>query len=444
MSGKALVRRRVAARFAAIVLAAVLVAALALRQLVADALEREFRGSQDGIGALVHAFFRAEVPEYKSVEATLDHLAAEHDFAQSHVRFRRPDGATYLAGGAARRPEAPLAAPVWPASYPLDAALAPGWTVEVETSAAGLEASRRRLDAWLALTALGAALVALVAGWLVTGTALAPVRAMTEAAGRLGPAAPGARLPVADARDELGRLGARFNALLERLEGALDQQRRFLAVAAHELRTPIARLRSEAEVARLDGGEAGPALERMERDLAGIAAMLDQLLQLARADAQPDAVRPAPASLDDLVADAVERWRVPARRRGVALELGALDEARAALDAPYAARLVDVLLDNALRYTPAGGRVTVSVAGDVGGAVLTVADTGPGIPAGDRPRAFERFWRGDEARRIAPEGSGLGLALAQWIATAHGAVIELGDAPGGGTTACVRFPLMTG
>jgi two-component system, OmpR family, sensor kinase len=434
------IRRRVAAWVGASVFVAVVAAALVLRQLFAAALDREFRASQDGIGALVHGFFMAEVPEYKTVENTLGHIAAEHDFAQSRVHFVRPDGVVYNPLPDTPHRDVPLAPPVREASYPLERELAPGWMVRVTTSAATLEASRLELDRWLLATVLGAVAVALLVGWLITGRALAPVRDMADAAARMGPQAPGARLPVADARDELGRLGERFNALLDRLDAALGQQRRFLAVAAHELRTPIARLRSEAEVARLPGGDPAMALARLERELAAMGTMVDQLLQLARADAMPDAVRPTAGALDDAVAEAVERWRASARGKEVTLAVSALDAAPARLDAPYTARLLDLLLDNAVRYTPRGGTITVGVGMEAGRAVVTVDDTGPGIPESDRPHVFERFWRGAAARETAPEGSGLGLALAQWIADAHGATILVGDAPGGGARLSVVFP----
>lgn len=437
-----LIRRRVAAWFGLSVFVVVVAAALVLRGLFATALDQEFRASQAGIGALVHSFFLAEVPEYKTVEGTLMHIAAEHDFAQSRVHFVRPDGTVFDPLPDASLPHPAIAAPVREARYPLERDLAPGWMVRVETSAATLVASQRRLDFWLAGTAGGAVLAALLAGWFLTGRAMAPVRAMTDAAAAMGPHAPGRRLPVADARDELGRLGERFNALLDRLDDALGQQKRFLAVAAHELRTPIARLRSEAEVARLDGGDAGAALGRIERDLDGLATMVDQLLQLARADALPDGVTPVPAALDDVAAEAVERWRAAATARGLSLEVEALDEARARLDVPYVARLLDILLDNAMRYTPRGGRVRVAARAEAGGASVIIDDSGPGIPEHDRPHVFERFWRGAQARQIEPSGSGLGLALAQWIADAHGGRIELGIAELGGARVRVVFPAL--
>jgi signal transduction histidine kinase len=432
-----LIRRRVAAWIGISVFAAVVAAALVLRQLFASALEREFQMSQDGIGALVQSFFRAEVPEYKTVENTLSHVSGEHDFAQSRVRFLRPDGSVF--DPLPDAPHVPLTPPVRERSYPLDPLLAPGWTIGVTTSAATLQSSRHRLDWWLGLTTLAAGGVALLAGWLITGRALRPVRVMTESAARMGPGQPDARLPVVDARDELGRLGEKFNALLDRLDGALVQQREFLAVAAHELRTPIARLRSEAEVAALEGVDPKAALRRIEAELAAMATLVDHLLQLARADAMPQGVQTTPTFLDDLVSEALARWQASARARQLTLQIAELEETRALLDPPYAARLIDLLLDNALKYTPAGGRVSVAVTAPDGVPTLTVDDTGPGVPPTEREQVFGRFWRGHDARRLSPEGSGLGLALAHWITEAHGGRIAVSDAPGGGARFTVTF-----
>jgi signal transduction histidine kinase len=436
-----LLRRRVALWFGSSVFVVVALAALLVRGVLRDALEREFAAAQDATGALVHAFFRSEVADYKTVEATVFHVAAEHVFAGRAVDFLRPDGSVMDPYPEARRNPPPQpASPLRIAAYPLDRDLAPGWTVRVTASGAALAESQRRVDLWLFFTVLGAGLAAAAIGWAVTGAAMRPVRLMTDAAETMGPERPDARLPIADPHDELGRLAQRFNALLDRLDGALSQQRRFLAVAAHELRTPIARMRSEIEVARLPDGDAATALAHVEQDLLGAARLVDTLLQLARADAAPYDVKPVRGFLDDRVAAAAERWEATARQRGVRLVVEELAEAPSALDAPYVDRLLDVLLDNAIRYTPREGSVTLRAEPSDGGAVVTVRDTGIGIPADDVPHLFDRFWRGAEARRHAPDGSGLGLALAKWIADAHEATITVESAVGAGTTIRVHFP----
>jgi signal transduction histidine kinase len=437
-----LIRRRVTAWYTGSLFLVLAMASLVLRGVLHDTLDDEFRHSQEGIASLTRAFFRSELPEYKTVDSTVFHVSSEHSFASSRVEFERPDGSRYEpAALRARTTALPLAGSVRAADFALDPDFAPGWTLRVHSSGAALETSQRRIDLWLTFVVLATAAFAALAGWWITGRALLPVHAMSESAKRIGPDTRGARLPVTDARDELGALGGRFNALLDRLDGALAQQRRFLAYAAHELRTPVGRMRSEADLALLDGSdaEARGALRRISQDLEGTSRLVDQLLQLARADAAPIDVRLLPAFLDDLVTDALERWHASAAAKGVVLHLATLEESPARLDVPLAERLLGVLIDNAIRYTPRGGRVTIRVRHDRG-ALLEVSDSGIGVPAAERAQIFDRFFRGAEARQVVPEGSGLGLPIAKWVADLHGATIAVDDAPEGGARFAVHFP----
>jgi signal transduction histidine kinase len=434
-----LVRRRIALWYASAVVVALVIASVALRGVLRDALAGEFRSGQGEVAALTSAFFRAELPEYKTVDSTAFHVASEHSFATSRIEFVRPDGSVYRPSATRRRSlPPPLKAPVHSASFPLDTLLAPGWDIRVHTSGAALHASQTRLDWWLLSVFIGTVAFATLFGWWITGRALQPVQAMSEAALLIGSETRGARLPVTDPRDELGGLAQRFNALLARLDEALAQQRRFLAEAAHELRTPLGRMQSEVELALLDGPH--PALERIAQDVSSVARLVDQLLQLARADAAPIHPPLTPGFLDDVVMDLVDRSQAVARARGVVLTCEASEACPAVFDRPLLERLIGVLLDNALRYTPRGGRVDVNVAASPTGAVLTIADTGIGLPAENRTAIFNRFHRGTEARAMAPDGSGLGLAIASWVAGIHGAALSLDSAETGGTIASVHFP----
>jgi two-component system sensor histidine kinase TctE len=169
---------------------------------------------------------------------------------------------------------------------------------------------------------------------------------------------------------------------------------------------------------------------------------VSELLQLARADAGEPAPPLTNGYLDDAISDAIRPWLGTAKRRGVQLDLPVLDEAPARFSAEHVSRLLGVLVDNAIRYTPAGGYVHVSVVRRASGeAVLEVSDSGVGIPESERSRILERFYRGSNARAIRPEGSGLGLAIAQTIAREHGALLEIEAAPSG-TGSCFRviFP----
>ena len=441
MSAPPRIRRRLTIWYAASALILLLSTVLSMREWARRTLERQNEESTARAVELVRSFFRAELSEYRSVEVTLAHISGELVFAGMGLDFVRPDGAAFAA---ARPPTGalPLRAPVRVVDVPLDPALAPSWKLRLRISEADLVAARRRIDnATRIILPLAVAMAALV-GWLVTGRALRPVAAMADAAERIAGESSGSRLPVANPNDELGRLGRRFNDLLDRLDGTLTQQRRFLADAAHELRTPIARMLAGVELRLGDSPDAGrdrETLEAIHAELGRASSLVDELLQLARADAGSDGAILVPGYLDDVVTDALAAWEPVARRRRIALTIDVLEEAAARIDARLVARLLGVLVDNALRYTPEGGAVRVRVRRLAGRAVLEVEDTGHGIAPSDRAHVFERFYRGAEARRLAPGGSGLGLAIAAWIAHQHGATIEAMDAASGGALMRVTF-----
>ena len=233
------------------------------------------------------------------------------------------------------------------------------------------------------------------------------------------------------------------------VERSMDTMRRFMADAAHELRTPIAVLRSQAEVAlqrERDGEGYARALRRVESEAQRLGATVEDLLTLARADAGERAVERQQVFLDDLALDAAAGARALAIRRGVSLEVGTFEEAVLTGDPALVRQLLMIVLDNAVKFTPAGGRVRLGVGAPGGRAEVVVEDTGAGIPADQLPHIFERFYRGDPARARANggEGAGLGLAIARWIADAHGARIDVTSEPGQGTRVVVRFPAVGG
>lgn len=222
----------------------------------------------------------------------------------------------------------------------------------------------------------------------------------------------------------------------------MERMRRFMADAAHELRTPLTILRTRAEVALGAPREARrdtAALQAIEREAERLGAVVGDLLTLARADAGDWPLAREVIYLDDLAADAVEGIRPLADRRRVAVRLGEFEEARISGDATLVRRLLLILLDNAVKFTPAGGDVRVDVSDGDGGPSVVITDTGRGIPADVLPHVFERFVRGDPTRRDA-DGAGLGLAIARWIADTHGATIDIQSAPGRGTRVAVAFP----
>ena len=230
------------------------------------------------------------------------------------------------------------------------------------------------------------------------------------------------------------------------VERSMETMRRFMADAAHELRTPITVLRSQAEVAlqrERDGEGYAAALRRVESEAARLGATVEDLLTLARADAGERPLERRQVFLDDLALDAAAGAQALATKRGVSLEVGTFEEAVVTGDPALMRQLLMIVLDNAVKFTPAGGRVRLSAAAPGGQAEVVVEDTGSGIGPEQLPHIFERFYRGDPARARgdgAPEGAGLGLAIARWIADAHGARMEVTSEVGKGTRVAIRFP----
>jgi signal transduction histidine kinase len=225
------------------------------------------------------------------------------------------------------------------------------------------------------------------------------------------------------------------------VERSMEQMRRFMADAAHELRTPVTILRTRTELALAQPREATgdtAAFQAIVREADRLGGIVGDLLTLARADAGERKVVRASLYLDDIVSQVVASARALAERKSVALVVGSFEEAQIMGDAGLVERLVLIVLDNAIKYTPEGGRVRLDVTARDGARSVIVSDSGIGIPSDQLPRIFERFYRGESARSHA-EGSGLGLPIARWIADLHGARITVAsDATG--TRVEIAFP----
>lgn len=303
----------------------------------------------------------------------------------------------------------------------------------------------RQLLTLLALAAPVMLGLAGAGGLFLAGRALGPVDYMTRAAQAIGADDLTRRLEVPPHRDEVGRLAVTFNQMLDRLEGAFQRQRQFTADASHELRTPLTMLASQVDVTLARARSAAQyrrVLTSMREDITRMNALVSELLLLARADAGQEVLGRERLALESLVDDVLLSMMPLAQTRGIRLERG---EGRPVLlegDQTRLTQLVINLVDNALKYTPAGGTVTATVDQDGPWAVLRVADTGVGIALEHLPHLFERFYRADQARARAEGGVGLGLAIAQWIAQAHGGTIEVTSQVGHGTTVTVRLPLV--
>jgi two-component system, OmpR family, sensor kinase len=291
---------------------------------------------------------------------------------------------------------------------------------------------------WLRLAALGAAVIAagLVLAWLLAVPLSRQIRSLSEASARLGRGEVRARAPE-EGPKELETLARSFNAMAASLTGNLEAQQEFIANASHQLRTPLTGLRLRLEAIRLEGGFAAEQASKAEADLERLSALVDDLLTLARA-ASPDSTA-APVDLRELARDALGRWREAAAAVGKRLELDTSGRPVAWADREDVAHVLDNLIDNAIRYAPAGSDVQVQVERRDGAAVLLVADGGPGIPPWERDRVFERFYRGATGRQ-AGTGSGLGLAIVAELVERWGGSVRLLDGPGTRIEAAFRPP----
>ena len=290
------------------------------------------------------------------------------------------------------------------------------------------------------------------AGAQLTGRVFGAVDDIVRQARRIGGRTLAERLPHPGTRDEIGRLIDTLNDMLARLEHAFEAQRRFTADASHELRSPLSRLRTELEITlrRPRGAdEYVQALRSGLEDVARLTALVEELLTLARLDAGQDSAPVAPVAIGPILEAVVRRARPAAQARGMTLSLAGADDSGAdALEANAAARVPRELLmlvatnlvENAVKYGTAGGSVLVSVVARPDGTELVVEDDGPGLPAEERERVFERFYRGAGARAADIEGTGLGLALCDLIVRAAGGRIEVGVSRWGGARFSVHLP----
>ena len=290
----------------------------------------------------------------------------------------------------------------------------------------------------------------ILAGVGITGARLArqalrPIDRIVTTARGLGEANLAERLPHPGTRDEIGRLVATLNDMLARIERGVDAQRRFTADASHELRSPLSRLRAELEVTLRrprDRAEYEEALRSCLDEVERLSRLTDELLLLARLDAgDAREAPPAPVALEPILEDAVRRLAPEAARRGVAVSLQASASPAVPVGPSTVGLVMTNLLENAVKFSPPGGRVTVALSADTGEALVSVADTGPGIPTEELPRLFERFHRGAAARVAEAPGVGLGLAICRALVERHGGRIAVESPPGGGATFRVHLPL---
>jgi signal transduction histidine kinase len=287
-------------------------------------------------------------------------------------------------------------------------------------------------------------LLALAGGYLLARHALRPVARLTEAARRITAPDLSVRLRSnARFRDEMTDLAETFNRMIARLESSFQRERRFTADAAHEIKNPLAALRNEAEVTLRrdrDPDAYRSALETILTDARRLGTLVDQLLELAHIEADAGA-GPVATDVLRLGTEAVERWQQRAPSHRIGLAPGCTGPVRLSVHPAHLTTVLDNLLENALKYTPEGGRAELGILQEGNEAVLSVTDTGIGLDPETTPRLFDRFYRADTPAVQAQPGSGLGLAIAQAIVHHYGGTLAVNSAgPGRGSTFEVRFP----
>jgi heavy metal sensor kinase len=285
-------------------------------------------------------------------------------------------------------------------------------------------------------------MISALGGYWLSRHVLRPIDRLTTAVQSISIGNLSRRLPIANTGDELQRLAITCNGMLSRLEDSVSRSQRFTADASHELRSPISFMRTVAEVAlrhpEIDD-ESRAAFEDILVEAAEASRLLEDMLVLARADSHQGDLRFEPVDLADVLTDVHEKARPLAEAKHQSLAVESNGSARVSGDRASLRRLLWTLVDNAIKYTPAGGHIELALDSRESEARVTVRDSGIGIPEAMLPRVFERFFRVDPSRTQV-DGSGLGLAIAKWIADMHQAAISVKSMEGCGTTCQVVFP----
>jgi signal transduction histidine kinase len=321
--------------------------------------------------------------------------------------------------------------------------LADGVVVQVGKSAELRFELLARFRATLGLVTLSIVVLGLTGGWIATQSALQPIRRLRTAVTRIiRTGRTDARVPIDEPDDAIGELSALFNAMLDKIEGLVTGMRGALDNVSHDLRTPLTRLRGTAEMALA----APPDLERYREALADcveetdrVLTMLNTLMDISEAETGTMPLRREPVSLGNVVGRAVDLYRDVADVKGVSLTFDRHDVIVTG-DSVRLQQVAANLIDNAVKYTPVGGEVRVTLDVLAGRAVLRVTDSGPGIPPDEIGRIWDRLFRGDRSRT--ERGLGLGLSLVKAIVEAHGGTVQVTSEPGRGSTFEASFPAL--
>ena len=320
--------------------------------------------------------------------------------------------------------------------------------VQVGESLAQLGHTLRSVEIELLLIVPFVLLLGAIGSYWLAARAFAPVNRLTRIARRIEAGDLHERVPVPRSKDEVQRLALTFNEMIERLEKAFARQRRFVADASHELRTPVAAIRSMTDVvlaqsAPVESEEYASVLSDVNSEAERLGHLINDLLALARTDENQVVLERELVRLDLLVADVAATTEPLATERGITIEVLAQQPATVLGDEVRLIQVIMNLIDNAVAYTNAGGKVTLEVGVKYDNAYLIVRDTGIGIAKEHLDHIFERFYRVDPARSRAAGSTGLGLAITEWIVRAHDGKISVENEVGKGTTFTVMLPIAT-
>jgi heavy metal sensor kinase len=291
----------------------------------------------------------------------------------------------------------------------------------------------------------GALILGSFLGWIMAGRALTPVLAVAQAAQRISGSNLKLRIPTRRAGDELDYLILTFNRMIERLEASFQQMKQFSTDVSHELRTPITAIRGQLEVALFTAKTTEhyrEAIFNALQDIDRLSQIVRALLLLSQAESGQVVLQKARLNLCEIVRELVEQFQIPAEETGVRLTADLAGECYADVDRVQIERMITNLLSNALKFTPGGGEVRMSVRRIDHTVELTVSDTGKGIPTESLPHIFDRFYRvpGSGTAPSPEQGLGLGLSFVAWIVKAHNGKIEVDSAPGQGTCFTIKLP----
>jgi heavy metal sensor kinase len=429
--------------------------------LEANLLDIQTRRARQIAGTLVARAGRSSEPAMRTEVENLYSPEVNDRF----IRITRADGAVVYASGAPRNErfdpsrvpalaaDAPQGSsrkvPLAAGSVLIAAVAATGadgtrYRVEVGTSAAPVEGTLAQVLIMLAVGLPVAVAVAVAGGFILVRRALEPVERMALKAEEITQHNLSERLPVVRSGDELERLSVSLNHMISRLEDALRGSKQFVADASHELRTPLTVMRGELESLAQDkqlARETREALGSVLEEVGRLAEIVESLFALSRLDAGEAGGEWQRFDLAELAATTAEQMSLLATDKNIRVDCDSTPGVTVRGDRARLKQVIVNLLDNAIKYTPNGGHVTLRVRREGAHALLDVTDDGIGIPAEALPHVFKRFYRVDGSRSREQGGAGLGLSIVRSICTAHGAEVEVLSTPGRGSTFRVRQPL---